>query len=442
MTDVPQTALAGKAHVGNRWLVAIMGTLLQVGLGTVYAWSFFQNPMKGHFGLQTDSPVAWIFCLAICSLGLAAAVGGILMSQLGPRKLALSGALLYPIGWLLGSYGLSVMSLPWVYVGFGLVGGVGLGLGYVTPVATAAKWFPDKKGLVTGMVLMGFGFGALLMSKVLGPFLMGACRNDLVSVFRYAGGGIALICVPAALFMRLPPAGYRPPNFVPCAAAHAAAAMQLGLTPGPCLASRRFAMMWVVFFCNITAGIMFISFQSPMLQDLLKRAGSALDADGLKAAGGTLIAVSSIFNGLGRMAWGGVADRLGRVQALRLILGSQVLIFVALIFVPNPWVFGVLVCYILLCYGGGFGTMPAYVLDSFGVQVMPVVYGTILTAWSMGGIVGPQLVAMIKDHVEKTAQGSWTFGAGAALLALGLAVSLLLDNAPFHRKAVTGEPRR
>lgn len=412
-----------------------MGTLLQVGLGTVYAWSFFQNPMKAHFGLNTDSAIAWIFSLAICFLGIGAAIGGIVLPRFGPRLLAIAGAVIYPLGWLLGSLGLSSQNLVLIYIGFGVLGGIGLGLGYVTPVATAAKWFPDKKGLVTGMVLMGFGFGALVMSKFIGPFLMNLCSNNLTTVFLYAGLIIGAICIPAACFMKNPEAGYLPQGYTPSAASQSHAASQTNLTAKECLLSGRFAMMWIIFFCNICAGIMFIGFQSPMLQDLLKRSGSVLDINGLKAAGATLIAVSALFNGVGRMFWGGVADRIGRIQAFRVIIGSQVLIFVALIFIPSPWLFSLLVCYILLCYGGGFGTMPSYVLDSFGAKVMPVVYGVILTAWSMGGIVGPQLVAMIKDKVAPASQGAYTFGAGAALLGLGLVISLALSNKPFGKSA-------
>lgn len=418
----------------QRWFIAVMGTVLQVGLGTVYAWSFFQNPMKAHFGLSGDSAIAWIFSLAICFLGLGAALGGLLLPRTGPRKLALAGAILYPLGWLLGSLGLSLPSLPVLYLGFGVLGGLGLGLGYVTPVATVARWFPDRKGLVTGMVLMGFGFGALFMSKVIGPWLMSAFQDDLAAVFRQGGLIVAILCLPAAAFIRNPPPGFQPPALPSSTfpSGPAILAAPLDLKASSCLRSGRFALMWLIFFCNITAGIMFIGFQSPMLQDLLVASGSTLNDAGLKAAGATLIAVSSVFNGVGRMAWGGAADRIGRIQAFRLILASQLLVFVLLVFIPNPWVFGALVCYILLCYGGGFGTMPAYVLDSFGPRLMPVVYGTLLTAWSLGGIAGPQLVALIKDTVAPASQGAWTFGAGAALLGLGLGLSFRLDNRPFE----------
>jgi len=178
---------------------------------------------------------------------------------------------------------------------------------------------------------------------------------------------------------------------------------------------------------NIAAGIMFIGLQSPMLQDLLKIKNASMSPEALAAAGATLIGISSLFNGVGRFFWGGLSDKIGRIQAFRLILGSQVLVFIAMIYTGSPWLFGILVCYVLLCYGGGFGTMPSFVLDIFHAKLMPVVYGTILTAWSMAGIVGPQIAAYIKDHYAETA-ATKTFFAGAIMLAIGLLVSMTLSN--------------
>jgi OFA family oxalate/formate antiporter-like MFS transporter len=197
--------------------------------------------------------------------------------------------------------------------------------------------------------------------------------------------------------------------------------------------------MWIVFFFNIIAGIMFIGFQSPLLQDLLKKSidpatwsNEAVIAS-LAASGATLIAISSIFNGVGRFFWGGLSDKIGRVQAFRLILGSQFLVFIGLMYVSNPIIFGVLVCYILLCYGGGFGSMPSFVGDVFGAKVMPVVYGTILTAWGCAGIVGPQIVAFLKDNFAAQA-AQYTFVTAACLLMAGLLITLALSNKRFEPK--------
>ena len=416
--------MESKKH--NRWLIAIMGTVLQLSLGTVYTWSFFQKPIMAAYGWN-NVQVMWIFSIAICFLGLSAAVGGMILPKYGPKKLATTGALLYGIGYLISAYAMTISNLPLFYIGFGVIGGIGLGLGYVTPVATASKWFPDKKGFITGMVVMGFGLGALLMSKVIAPVLMDITDKNIVKVFLYAGFVLLAIGVPAGLIMKNPPAGYVPEGYTPPVKSAASQGHEDSLTVSKCILSGKFWGMWTIFFMNIAAGIMFIGLQSPMIQDLFKIKDASMSTEALAAAGATLIGISSLFNGVGRFFWGGLSDKIGRIQAFRLILGSQVLVFIAMIYTGNPWLFGILVCYVLLCYGGGFGTMPSFVLDIFHAKLMPVVYGTILTAWSMAGIVGPQIAAYIKDHYAETA-ATKTFVAGSILLAIGLLVSLTLSN--------------
>jgi OFA family oxalate/formate antiporter-like MFS transporter len=403
-----------------------MGTVLQLSLGTVYTWSFFQKPIMAAYGWN-NVQVMWIFSIAICFLGLSAAVGGMILPKYGPKKLATTGALLYGIGYLISAYAMTISNLPLFYIGFGVIGGIGLGLGYVTPVATASKWFPDKKGFITGMVVMGFGLGALLMSKVIAPILMNITDGNIVKVFLYAGFVLLAIGVPAGLIMKNPPAGYVPEGYTPPVKSAASQGHEDSLTVSKCILSGKFWGMWIIFFMNIAAGIMFIGLQSPMLQDLLKIKNASMSPEALAAAGATLIGISSLFNGVGRFFWGGLSDKIGRIQAFRLILGSQVLVFIAMIYTGSPWLFGILVCYVLLCYGGGFGTMPSFVLDIFHAKLMPVVYGTILTAWSMAGIVGPQIAAYIKDHYAETA-ATKTFFAGAIMLAIGLLVSMTLSN--------------
>jgi OFA family oxalate/formate antiporter-like MFS transporter len=412
----------------KRWWIALSGTCLQVCLGSVYAWSYFQIPLMARYH-WSNTQVCWVFSLAICFLGLAAAWGGINLEKYGPRRLASLGGLLFGGGTLIAALALHLESLVLLYLGYGIVGGVGLGLGYVTPVATVAKWFPDKKGFVTGMVVMGFGLGAMVMSKVLAPILMAVTGGNLVFVFSLLGlfflvaaaGCGAVLCNPPGGFV---PAGYSPP--VPAVSPGGGEAVANRVV----LVSRRFVVMWGVFFCNIVAGIAVIGFQSPLLQELLKKENSSLSAASLVSAGATLIAVSSLFNGLGRFLWGGLSDRIGRVHVFRLMLATQGLAFLVLSKVETPWLFAVLVCYVLLCYGGGFGAMPAFVLDVFGGKRMPVVYGSILTAWSAAGIVGPQIVAWLKDHYGQQA-GPMSFLIGAGFLIFGLALSWTLTDEPF-----------
>lgn len=419
----------------NRWFIAIMGTLLQIVLGTVYAWSFFQKPIMLEYG-WTNVETMWIFSIAILFLGLSAAAGGMILPKFGPKKLATIGALLYSFAYLISAYAMSIGSLPLFYFGFGVVGGIGLGLGYVTPVATVSKWFPDKKGLVTGMVVMGFGLGALIISKVIAPIFINLAEGNMVEVFIYISVVLFVIGIPAALSMKNPPTGFVPTGYVVAENNIFNHDVKNELTLKESLLSSQFIGMWFVFFLNISAGIMFISMQSPMIQDLLMQKNPTMSAKNIAVAGGTLIAISSLFNGFGRFLWGGLSDKLGRIQVFRLILGSQIIVFILLMLTTNPYIFGALVCYILLCYGGGFGAMPSYILDVFHEKLMPVMYGVILTAWSMGGIVGPQVAASIRDFYAQNPEliGPRTYLTGIALLSIGFLITLVLSNKPIKSK--------
>lgn len=403
--------------VSSRWWIAAMGTLLQLCLGTVYAWSYFQKPLVETYR-WSHAQVAWTFSFAIGFIGLSAAFGGFNLPRFGPRALAMTGSFLYGSGYLLAALALWAKSLTLLWFGFGVVGGIGLGLGYVTPVATAAKWFPDKKGLVTGLVVMGFGFGALAMSKVIAPGLEVVFAGRLPLVFAASGLLVGSLGMTAAFFLRNPPATETPD------AAREGAPEKAVTT----LTTPRFALMWLVFFCNIAAGIAIIGFQSPLLQDLWRKANPTLSPATLAGYGATLIAVSSVFNGLGRLLWGAVSDRVGQLWTFRLMLLTQVAAFAALAIARNPWLFGGLICYVLLCYGGGFGVMPSFVSKVFGTRLMPVMYGCILTAWSAAGIVGPQVIARLKDQHGAQAAG-YAFGLGAGLLALGFGLSVFLRKA-------------
>ncbi len=412
----------------KRWQIAAAGTSLQICLGSVYAWSYFQMPLMTRYH-WSHSQVAWVFSLAICFLGLAAAWGGMNLAKWGPRRLAMLGGVLFGTGTLMAALALYLESLPLLYLGYGVIGGTGLGLGYVTPVATVAKWFPDRKGLVTGMVIMGFGLGAMVMSKGLAPLLMIATGNNLIYVFAILGVFFLAAATGCGTVLENPPPGFSPTGYsAPLITGSEGANACIPLSTY--LLSRRFLTMWSVFFCNIVAGIAIIGFQSPLLQDLLSKDNPALPTASLVSAGATLIAVSSLFNGVGRLFWGWLSDRIGRVEVFRIMLASQIVAFLVLSRVANPWLFAALVCYVLLCYGGGFGAMPAFVMDVFGGVRMPLVYGAILTAWSTAGIVGPQIVAWLKDHYAQQA-GPVSFLVGAGFLISGLILSSGLSNKPL-----------
>ena len=400
----------------NRWVIALMGTLLQLCLGTVYAWSYFQSLLvKSYRWSYTDT--AWAFSIVIFTLGLSAAWAGVNLGRYGPRKLAVIGGLLFSLSYVLGGIALYFKSIPMFYLGYSVVGGIGIGLGYVTPVSTVAKWFPDKKGLVTGVVVMGFGVGAFMMSKLLAPILIASSKGDLVPVFISLGVFFAVVLLPVTLTLRNPPTTITPS----VGAGSQVAGSQAYLTSG------QFLMMWVVFFFNIAAGISVVSFQSPLLQEIWGIADPSVEPAVLASYGATLIAVSSLFNGVGRLFWGMVSDRIGRVESFRLLLATQMIVFGVLMTERNPWIFSALVCYVLLCFGGGFGTMPSFVLDVFGSERMSVMYGAMLTAWAAAGVAGPLIVASLKDNYPDRAV-IYCFLIGVLFLGSGFIFSFLVTN--------------
>ena len=411
-----------------RILIAFLCTMLQVCLGTVYAWSFFQTILVRQSG-WTFTETAWAFSITIFSLGVAAAWAGQALPRLGPRRLALTGSLMFCGGYIIAAWALHLGSIPLFYLGYGVVGGAGIGLGYVTPVATVAKWFPDRKGLVTGIVVMGFGVGALLLSKVLAPLLVVRAGQELEHVFLWLGIIFACILIPCSLFLDDPPASGGA-SAGPHASSQPASRKTAPIIPY--LSTSTFVILWIVFFCNIAAGISVISFQSELLQEVWGLAAPDTEPAVLAEYGATLIAVSSLCNGLGRLFWGLLSDRIGRVAVFRILLGSQMVVFGILMTETNPWVFSALVCYVLLCFGGGFATMPSFVLDVFGQKRMSAVYGAILTAWAAAGIAGPVYVGYLKDTYPDRAV-LYCFLIGVFMLACGYVFSYLLSDSRLRR---------
>ena len=371
----------------------------------------------------TFSQTAAAFSITIFTLGVSAALAGQALPRVGPRFLAVLGSVLFSGGYLLASLALSIDAIWLFYLGYGVVGGAGIGMGYVTPVATAAKWFPDRKGLVTGIVVMGFGVGAFLLSKGLAPFLVVRAAGDLQLVFLWLGIFFACILIPCSLVLSDPPS-----TLTAGAPRTAKRSARPAMEPAsPYMRTTQFAIMWLVFFFNIAAGISVISFQSELLQEVWGLADPTVGPTKLAEYGATLIAVSSLCNGVGRLFWGLLSDRLGRVSVFRILLASQMVVFGVLMTNENPWLFSVLVCYVLLCFGGGFATMPSFIVDVFGSKNMSKIYGTVLTAWSAAGIIGPMYVGYLKDTYPDRAV-MYCFLIGIVMLGAGYVFSYLLDD--------------
>ena len=408
-----------------RVVIALLCTTLQLCFGTVYAWSFFQTMLVRQAG-WTFSQTAWAFSITIFSLGVSAAWAGQVLPRFGPRKLALIGSVLFSGGYVIAAAALRLETLPLFYVGYGVIGGAGIGLGYVTPVATVAKWFPDHKGLVTGIVVMGFGVGAFLLSKGLAPLLVVGTGEDLSQVFFWLGVIFACLLIPCSLLLSDPPV---PSDLVKSVAGPAAetATAEDDTAVRTYLGSQQFVFMWIVFFFNIAAGITVISFQSELLQEVWGLSDPSLEPATLAEYGATLIAISSLCNGVGRLFWGLLSDRFGRVKVFRILLASQMVVFGVLMTETNPWIFSVLVCYVLLCFGGGFATMPPFVLDVFGSKKMSSIYGAVLTAWAAAGIVGPVYLGYLKDVYPDRAV-MYCFLVGILMLGGGYLFSYLLTD--------------
>lgn len=400
------------------WIVVVASMALHACLGTIYAWSYFQPLIMAEHG-WTNTGVAWTFSGAIACLGLAAAVAGLALPRWGARRLALIGSLCYASAYLLAGLALAQQSLPLLWLSFGGLGGIGLGLAYVVPVALVVRWFPERKGLVSGLVVTGFGFGALLMTKLLAPLVL-AHTHRLAEAFAWLGLLLAAVMVPAALLMRDPPPSPAPISTKETPTVRAE------------LCSRDFLLLWGAFTGAIAAGIMLIGFQAPLLQDLLRQQDATRASASLVAAGANLIAVTAIANGMGRLFWGAFSDRIGRAWALRAVLAVQSIAFATMMVYPHATAFAVLTGVVLLCYGGAFSIVPALVAQRFGSVNMPMIYGAVLTGWSFGGIVGPQLAAWLRDHAAETASatGSWIAGCGAGLALLGLMCASWLRDRP------------
>ena len=313
MSNQKAQASQKKSKMTYRWDMVFAGSMLMLCFGTVYAWSYFQVPLMQTFGWN-NAQVSLVFSLAIFFLGMAAAVGGVILPNAGPRKIAIIGSALFSLGYLLAALALSLKSLALLYIGYSIIGGTGLGLGYVTPVATVSKWFPEKKGLATGMVIMGFGFGALFMSKIIAPIFLRLYAGNLVNSFLTFAFLFAAITIPASLAMKDPPENMLGQQKQSKAKTDISTALKQASKD---IFSKRFLVVWMILFCNISAGISIIGFQSPMFQELILNRKPSSTAEALASMGATLIAVTSIFNGVGRLLWGAFSDRFGRMKAYR-----------------------------------------------------------------------------------------------------------------------------
>jgi len=365
----------------NRWLIAAAGVVMQIALGAVYAWSVFRIPLTTTYG-WTISQVTLTFELAILVLGFASFAGGAWMRRVGPRRVALVAGLCYGLGTILA--GQSGGNIGFLYLSYGVLGGIGLGLGYIVPLATLIKWFPDRRGMITGLAVAGFGAGALVTAPVAQRLISSVGLPD---TFAILGAAYLVLVVGSALCMKNAPDGYRPDGWQPPATQQTARAAR-DYTLGEALRSWQWYALWAVLFLNTCAGISIISQAAPMAQEMTHVTAAA-------AAG--LVGLISIANGSGRLLWAWLSDFSGRRQVFLTMFLLQAVIFMLLSRVESFGALAVLAFVVLLCYGGGFGTMPAFAADLFGPANVGSIYGLMLTAWGFAGVVGPTLIAYIRQ---------------------------------------------
>ena len=364
----------------NRWLIAAAGVTVQVGLGTVYAWSVYRRPLSDAFGWSITE-VTLTFSLLILTAGFAAFLGGLWMRRSGPRRVALCAGVLYGAGVSLAS--LSGDRLPVLYLTYGLIAGAGVGLGYIVPIATLVKWFPDRRGFITGLAVSGVAAGSLVAAPILAQSIESIGVLDTLAV---SGAIYLAVVVGAGLVLRDPPAGYRPAGWKPAPESREAGQRAFDLR-GALLTSQWY-LLWLIFFLNVVAGLGFISESAPMARDLV--------GVGAVAAAG-LVGTAFIGDAVGRLAWPWLSDAVGRRRVLAAIFLVQAGLFIGLSLVESPGVFAVLGALVLFCYGGSSGTMAATTADLFGSRHVGAIYGLMLTAWGVGGVLGPLIVAVLRE---------------------------------------------
>jgi MFS family permease len=443
----------------SRWLVPPAALCIHLCIGQAYALSVFNKPMSQLIGLTAPAPedwsiaaIGWIFSIAIVFLGLSAAFGGKWVEDVGPRKSMFAAALFFCGGLFIGSGGVALHMLWLVYLGYGVVGGVGLGIGYISPVSTLVKWFPDRPGLATGTAIMGFGGGALIgapLAVALMKFYSSPTSLGVAPTLATMGAIYLVFMLIGAFMVRVPAQGWKPEGYVAPTSSHGLVTAGNVLV-GQAVRTPQFYLLWAMLFLNVTAGIGVLGQASLMIQEMFPlkfpHDTAALTATSAAAAAG-FVGLLSVFNMGGRIFWASTSDFIGRkmTYAIFFLLGG-----VLYACVPGAGHAGNLllfiVCYlvILTMYGGGFATIPAYLRDLFGTINVGAIHGRILTAWSAAGIAGPVLVNYIRqyqiDHgVAKADAYSVTMYVMAGLLLIGFICNLLVKPVDSTRFVKSGD---
>ncbi|MBP2649489.1 MAG: yhjX 1 [Firmicutes bacterium] len=398
----------------NRWLIALAAVGIHICIGSVYAWSVLTKPIMQELGIGLKE-TQWAFSLAIFFLGLSAAFLGGYVEKHGPKRAGLTAAAFFSVG-LFGT-GIAVLfkSLPLLYLFYGVIGGIGLGTGYITPVSTLVKWFPEKRGFATGIAIMGFGFA----SFIAGPIIQTLIEHySLVATFEILGVIYLLIMVPSALYLSPPTTDDKSAKVVN----NNLLTEECQMTSREALGTWQFYALWWMLFTNITCGIGLLSVISPMAQDVVKMSPLAAAA---------MVGIVGLINGLGRLFWASVSDYIGRSNTYLAFFLIQIVAFFLLAKTSDSFSFQLLIYLIISCYGGGFSTIPAFLSDIFGTKELSSIHGKILTAWAAAGVVGPFLVAWVKETTSSYSNMLLIF-AGCFIVSALVATVVKFRQAPAY----------
>lgn len=364
----------------NRWLIALSAIGIHICIGSVYAWSVLTKPIMQAMGF-TLKETTWTFSIAILFLGLSAGFLGDYVEKYGPRKSVLTSTCFFGLGMFGTALALHLNSLPLLYLFYGVIGGIGLGTGYITPVSTLVKWFPNNRGFATGLAIMGFGFASLIAGPLMQILV---AKYGLVQNFIILGCVYMVIMAASALYLEPPkasnggPSGINVKSILP----------DTQFTAKEARKTWQFYALWWIFFTNITCGIGLLAVASPMAQEVVKMT---------PMAAASMVGIIGLINGLGRIFWSTISDYLGRSTVYVVFFLIQIFAFYALAETSSAFIFQLIVFVIISCYGGGFSCMPAFLSDLFGTKELSAIHGKILTAWGMAGIAGPLLLSWIRE---------------------------------------------
>lgn len=395
--------------IKNRWLIALSAIGIHVSIGSVYAYSVMVYPVKSTFDVEA-SVVSWAFKLAILFLGFSAAFLGKWVEKVGPRKSGITAAILYGFGIIGSGIAVQIESISLFFIFYGVIGGIGLGIGYITPVSTLVKWFPDRRGLATGMAIMGFGFAALIF----GPLMQILFDSIGVSNTFYVLGLLYLLLMMASsLYIEKPPKNFLPKGFEETVKNEKNTVIS-NLTANEAFKTKHFYYIMIMMFINISCGIAILASASPMMQE-------KLNYTALKAA--TVVGFIGIFNGLGRVFWASLSDYFGRINIYIIFFLFQIVAFYFLPKTATEFLFLLLLFTVITMYGGGFALLPAFLSDLFGTKELGAIHGMILAAWGVAGVVGPTIYEVV---MKKTESLDSTLVVFSSFFVVALIVSLLM----------------